>query len=65
MKAILDLDTGIDDALALAYAIAHPDLDLIGVICTYGNVTVPLAVAQYTGPSRTTGPRRYSGLCRT
>ena len=44
MKAILDLDTGIDDALALAYAIAHPDLDLIGVTCTYGNVTVPLAV---------------------
>lgn len=41
MKAILDLDTGIDDALALAYAIAHPDLDLIGVTCTYGNVTVP------------------------
>ena len=44
MKAILDLDTGIDDALALAYAIAHPDLELIGVTCTYGNVTVPLAV---------------------
>ena len=34
MKAILDLDTGIDDALALAYAIAHPDLELIGVTCT-------------------------------
>ena len=44
MKAILDLDTGIDDALALAYALAHPDLELIGVTCTYGNVTVPLAV---------------------
>lgn len=44
MKAILDLDTGIDDALALAYALAHPELELIGVTCTYGNVTVPLAV---------------------
>lgn len=44
MKAILDLDTGIDDALALAYALAHPNLELIGVTCTYGNVTVPLAV---------------------
>ena len=35
MKVILDLDTGIDDALALAYALAHPDLELIGVTGTY------------------------------
>ncbi|CAK1247565.1 Pyrimidine-specific ribonucleoside hydrolase RihB [Fructobacillus sp. EFB-N1] len=36
-KMILDLDTGIDDALALAYAIGHDDIDLIGIIATYGN----------------------------
>lgn len=40
MKMILDLDTGIDDAFALAYAIAHPDIELIGVTGTYGNVTI-------------------------
>lgn len=39
-KAILDLDTGIDDALALAYALGSPELDLIGVTATYGNVLV-------------------------
>ena len=43
-KIILDLDTGIDDAMALAYALAHPDLELIGVTGTYGNVPVELGV---------------------
>ena len=28
-KMILDLDTGVDDALALVYALATPDSDLI------------------------------------
>lgn len=37
-KLILDLDTGIDDALALAYALGSPELELIGVTTTYGNV---------------------------
>ncbi|UDM32086.1 nucleoside hydrolase [Lentilactobacillus laojiaonis] len=39
-KMILDLDTGIDDALAIAYAVASPDVDLIGIIGSYGNVYV-------------------------
>lgn len=39
-KLILDLDTGIDDALAIAYALASPEVDLIAVTGTYGNVTV-------------------------
>ncbi|MHC3440357.1 nucleoside hydrolase, partial [Pediococcus pentosaceus] len=37
-KMILDLDTGIDDAMAIAYALAAPDVDLIGIVSTYGNV---------------------------
>lgn len=45
MKMILDLDTGIDDAFALAYAIAHPDIELIGITGTYGNVTVEQGMA--------------------
>ncbi len=44
MKLILDLDTGIDDAFALAYALASPDVELLGVTCTYGNVLVDDAV---------------------
>ncbi|AWB84216.1 nucleoside hydrolase [Corynebacterium liangguodongii] len=43
-KIILDLDTGIDDALALAYALGSPELDLIGVTGTYGNVLVDTGV---------------------
>ena len=42
-KMILDLDTGIDDALALAYAIADPAVDLIGIISSYGNTLVETA----------------------
>lgn len=43
-KIILDLDTGIDDALALAYTLGSPELDLIGVTVTYGNVLVETGV---------------------
>ena len=43
-KIILDLDTGIDDALALAYALGSPELDLIGVTGTYRNVLVDTGV---------------------
>ena len=43
-KIILDLDTGIDDALALAYALGSPELELIGVTGTYGNVLVETGV---------------------
>lgn len=43
-KMILDLDTGIDDALAIAYALAAPECDLIGIVCSYGNVLVERAV---------------------
>lgn len=44
MKVILDLDTGIDDALALTYTIGLPDVELLGVTTTFGNVTVDTAV---------------------
>ena len=35
---ILDVDTGIDDALALLYACASPEVDLLAVTCVGGNV---------------------------
>ena len=35
---ILDLDTGVDDALAIAYALGSPEVELIGITGTYGNV---------------------------
>lgn len=35
---VLDVDTGIDDALALLYACASPEVDLVAVTCVGGNV---------------------------
>lgn len=42
-KMILDLDTGVDDALAIAYALTTPDADLIGIAASYGNTLVDTA----------------------
>lgn len=37
---ILDVDTGVDDALALIAAIRHPELDLLAVSCVTGNASL-------------------------
>lgn len=42
-RVVLDVDTGIDDALALLYAVASPALDLCGVTTVAGNVPVEVA----------------------
>jgi purine nucleosidase len=35
-----DVDTGVDDAMALVYLLASADAELIGIACTGGNVAV-------------------------
>ncbi|MEX2011609.1 MAG: nucleoside hydrolase [Chloroflexota bacterium] len=35
---ILDVDTGIDDAMALLYAVGSPDAEIVAVTCVAGNV---------------------------
>jgi purine nucleosidase len=35
---LVDCDTGIDDSLALLYAVASPECELVAVTCTGGNV---------------------------
>lgn len=37
---ILDVDTGIDDALAILFAVKHPALKLLAVTCTAGNASL-------------------------
>jgi purine nucleosidase len=54
---ILDVDTGIDDSLALLYACASPEADLLAVTCSAGNVDArrvarnTLAVLELAGRS--------------
>ena len=36
---LLDVDTGIDDALALLYACASPEAELVAVTCIGGNTS--------------------------
>ena len=42
-KIILDTDPGIDDAMAIFTAMAHPQIELLGLTTTFGNVSVEQA----------------------
>lgn len=48
-KVILDTDPGIDDAMAIAYALAHPDIELLALTTVFGNVSIEKSTrnAQY------------------
>lgn len=45
LPVILDVDTGVDDALALLLAVRHPALDVRAVSCVVGNVALDKVVA--------------------
>ncbi|WP_408010373.1 nucleoside hydrolase [Pseudalkalibacillus sp. A8] len=38
MNVLFFTDSGIDDTLALIYALRHPDINVIGIVAGYGNV---------------------------
>jgi len=44
MDVILDVDTGVDDAMALLLAARSPALNLLGVTCVMGNVEIDKVV---------------------
>ena len=41
---VMDVDTGTDDALAILYAVRHPELTLLGISCVAGNATLDQVV---------------------
>jgi pyrimidine-specific ribonucleoside hydrolase len=43
-RIVLDVDTGTDDALAILYAVRHPDIDILGISCVLGNAEVDQVV---------------------
>jgi purine nucleosidase len=45
MPILMDVDTGVDDALALMLAVSEPDVDLVAVTCCAGNVEAAQAAA--------------------
>ena len=42
-KVLIDTDPGIDDAMAVLYALIHPQLELMGLTTIFGNVTTEIA----------------------
>jgi len=44
-KVIFDTDPGVDDAMALYFALAHPAIEVLGITTTFGNVSVAQAAA--------------------
>jgi inosine-uridine nucleoside N-ribohydrolase len=44
VDVILDVDTGVDDALAILFAMRHPALDVRAISCVTGNVPVEQVV---------------------
>lgn len=45
LPIIIDTDPGVDDAMAILYALAEPAVELIGLTSVYGNVNGALAAA--------------------
>jgi pyrimidine-specific ribonucleoside hydrolase len=43
-RILMDVDTGTDDALAILYSVRHPDLEVLGISCTSGNVPIDQVV---------------------
>lgn len=39
-KLIVDVDTGVDDAIAIMMALAVPDVEILGITCTHGNTSL-------------------------
>ncbi|GAA3887715.1 nucleoside hydrolase [Leifsonia kafniensis] len=44
IPVILDVDTGVDDALAILFAVAHPEIDVLGISCVAGNASLERVV---------------------
>ena len=58
----VDVDTGVDDALALIYLLASPDADVVGIASTGGNVAVERVCRTISDCSSCAGAPTYRSL---
>ncbi|MEL6477810.1 MAG: nucleoside hydrolase [Pseudomonadota bacterium] len=49
LKMVIDTDPGIDDAMAILYALSDPGIDLLGLTTVFGNVPVSQATRNALG----------------
>src|SRR5690606_30631159 len=40
MRVLIDTDPGIDDAIAILFALAHPELEVVGITTVAGNIGI-------------------------
>ncbi|GGF13093.1 nucleoside hydrolase [Halobacillus andaensis] len=38
-KVLIIADPGVDDSFAIMYALLHPEIEVVGIVCDYGNVS--------------------------
>ena len=62
LPLVLDVDTGTDDALALAYAVAAPGIELVAVTTVAGNVGVEKTTANTLSSSARSSRRGEAGM---
>ena len=60
MPVLMDVDTGVDDCIALLYAVASPNVELVAATCCAGNVVAPRAAANTLAVLELAG----AGACR-
>jgi len=49
LNVIIDTDPGIDDAQAIAFALAHPEINLLGLTSVFGNATIDITTNNALG----------------
>ncbi len=47
-KVLIIADPGVDDAFAIMYALLHPEIEILGIVCEYGNVSQDIALKNTT-----------------
>src|ERR671923_2866018 len=55
VKILMDVDTGIDDAIAIIMALQSPEIEIIGITTVSGNVTARAAALNTLGILRVMG----------